>query len=178
LAAVEQQFGGRNQHTQVWKQQRMAEIEATETLSGKQRDHLLRFLHEEAQQHMDDHQKLTHYDLAHNHIYLSQEMGTWQVTGIIDWGEATLGPAEWDVAYLWFWTFTRDCEAMRACLQTLYADNPPPARFARRCMAATLYTSSMSLLWPDFAERGGGPELIEREMTEFFFPPEVFGSPD
>jgi aminoglycoside phosphotransferase (APT) family kinase protein len=182
LAAVEQQFGGRHQHTRAWKNQRIAEIKATETFSVKQRDDLLCFLHEEAEAHIDDQLKLTHYDLAHNHIYLSQATGTWQVMGIIDWGEAMLGPAEWDVAYLWFWTFTRDREAMRECLQTLYAQGAPPGRFARRCMAAILYTSSMSLLWPYFAERaerrGGGTESIAREMTAYFFPPDVFGPPD
>jgi aminoglycoside phosphotransferase (APT) family kinase protein len=178
LAAVEQQFGGRSEHTQVWKNRRIVEIEATETLSVKQRADLLRFLHEEAPQHFDAQPTLTHYDLAHNHIYLSQDTGTWQVTGIIDWGDAMLGPPEWDVAYLWFWTFTRDRAAMRECLQTLYADSPPPDRFARRCMAASLYTPSMSLMWPYFAESRGGTESIEREMTAFFFPPDVFGLPD
>jgi hygromycin-B 7''-O-kinase len=178
LAAVEQQFGGRNEHTQAWKNQRIAEIEATGTLSVKQREDLLRFLHEEAPKYFNDQPKLTHYDLAHNHIYLSEDTGTWQVTGIIDWGEAMIGPPEWDVAYLWFWTFTHDREAMHECLQGFYGDSPPPGRFARRCMAATLYTPSMSLLWPDFADRGGGTEAIEREMTAFFFPLDVFGPPD
>jgi aminoglycoside phosphotransferase (APT) family kinase protein len=178
LAAIEQQFGGRSQHTRAWKKQRTAEIEATGAFSVQQRDDLLRFLHEEAPQLLDGQLKVTHYDLAHNHIYLSQESGTWQVTGIIDWAEAMLGPPEWDVAYLWFWTFTRDREAMRESLRTLYADSPPPERFARRCMAALLYTSSMALLWPYFAERGGAVESIAREMTAFYFPVEVFGSPD
>jgi aminoglycoside phosphotransferase (APT) family kinase protein len=178
LATLEQQFGGRNEHTQAWKNQRIVEIKATETISVKHRDDLLHFLHEEAQKYFDEQQKLTHYDLAHNHIYLSQDKGSWQVTGIIDWGEALLGPPEWDVAYLWFWVFTQDRDAMRECLQTLYADSPPPPRFARRCMAANLYTSSMSLLWPYFAEQQGGTESIERAMTAFFFPPDVFGPPD
>ncbi len=116
--------------------------------------------------------------LAHNHIYLAKDSGDWQVTGIIDWGEAMLGPAEWDIAYLWFWTFSCNQAAMHECLQTLYADHPRPSRFARRCMAATLYTSSMSLLWPHFAKHTYTTESIEREMTAFFFPPDVFGPPD
>jgi hygromycin-B 7''-O-kinase len=178
LAAIEQQFGGRSEHTRAWKKQRLSEIETAESFSVKQRDDLLRFLHEEAPQLGDDRPQLTHYDLAHNHIYLSQDAGAWRVTGIIDWAEAMLGPPEWDIAYLWFWTFTRDREAMRACLQALYADSPAPERFARRCMAAVLFTSSMSLLWPYFAARGSTAESVVREMTAFFFPPELFGPPD
>jgi aminoglycoside phosphotransferase (APT) family kinase protein len=106
LAAIEQQFGGRSEHTRAWKKQRLSEIETAESFSVKQRDDLLRFLHEEAPQLGDDRPQLTHYDLAHNHIYLSQDAGAWRVTGIIDWAEAMLGPPEWDIAYLWFWTFT------------------------------------------------------------------------
>jgi aminoglycoside phosphotransferase (APT) family kinase protein len=180
LAAVERQFGGRNEHTQTWKMQRMAEIEMTERLSLKQRQALLQFLQVEAPQHFDNQPRLTHYDLAHNHIYLLQDMGKWEVTGIIDWAEAMLGPPEWDVVYLWFWTFTRDRDAMRECLQTLYANGLSPKRLARRCMAAVLYTSSMSLLWHYFAESEGSNEgeSIVREMTTFYFPPDVFGHPD
>ena len=178
LAGIEQQFGGRNEHTRAWKNRRITEFETTATLSVKQRDDLLRFLHEEALQHCDHQPQLTHYDLAHNHIYLSRGAGAWRVTGIIDWAEAMLGPPEWDVAYLWFWTFTRDREAMRACLQALYADSPPPGRFARRCLTAVLFTSSMSLLWPYFVGRGGATESIVPEMTAFFFAPDVFGPPD
>ena len=83
---------------------------------------------------------MTHFDLAHNHIYLFLEEGALMISGIIDWGEAVIGPAEWDITYLWFWTFSRDKEAMRACLKRLYPDGRRPERFARRCLAAVLYT--------------------------------------
>jgi aminoglycoside phosphotransferase (APT) family kinase protein len=178
LAAVERQFGDKRKYIDLEKTRRIAEIEATETLSIHQRDSLLHFLQLEAREHLEGPSKLTHFDLAHNHIYLSRETGTWKVAGIIDWAEAMLGPPEWDVVYLWFWTFSRDREAMHECLQTLYADSRPPDRFARRCLAAVLHTPSMSLLWPYFAERGGRSESIEREATAFYFPPDVFGPPD
>lgn len=178
LATVEQKYGGRHKHIQGLLNQRTAEIMSIETLSLQQRDDLLSFLHVEAQEHIDHQQNLTHFDLAHNHIYLSQDVSTWHVTGIIDWGEAMIGPPEWDVAYLWFWTFTCDRDAMQACLQTLYMDRPLPARFARRCMAAVMYTSSMSLLWDQFAKAERGNDLIVRELVKCFFPPDVFGPPD
>ena len=106
LATVERQFGGRHEHIiKHEKARRIAEIEVTEALSVRQRDELLRFLLEEAPAYLDASPKVTHFDLAHNHIYLSRVTKTWQVSGIIDWGEAVLGPPEWDVAYLWHWTF-------------------------------------------------------------------------
>jgi hypothetical protein len=89
-----------------------------------------------------------------------------------------LGPPEWDVTFLWFWTFSRDREAMRACLKALYADSPRPERFARRCLAAILHTHSGPALWAEFAEQAGRPEHIVQAMTEYLFPPEVFGPPD
>jgi Ser/Thr protein kinase RdoA (MazF antagonist) len=178
LASVEQEFGGRNKHIKRLQPRRIAEIEAAKTLSSAQRSKLLHFLQVEAPQYINGSSRLTHFDLAHNHIYLSRATGVLKVSGIIDWGEAMLGPPEWDVAYLWFWTFSRDREAMRQCLQTLYADRPIPDQFARRCLASVLYTSSMSLLWPYFSEQESLYPSIVAEMIEFFFPPDMFGSSD
>lgn len=178
LARLEGRFGGWPEHTQAWMRRGIAEIEASETLTVGQREQLLRFVHEEMPVHLNGQARLTHYDMAWNHIYLAQRAGAWRVTGIIDWGEALLGPPEWDVAYLWFWTFSQDREAMREGLRALYADGPPPEQFARRCMAAVFLTSSMTLLWPEFAERRWASEDIVREMISFYFPAELFGPAD
>jgi hygromycin-B 7''-O-kinase len=178
ITAVEQQFGGRSEHIKEHQARQIAQIEATETLSAQRRDAMIRFLEGEALAHLDGLSKLTHSELAHNHIYLLREMAAWKVAGIIDWADALLGPPEWDVAFLWLWTFTRDREAMRECLRTLYADSRPPERFARRCLAAILHTHSGPGLWAEFAEQDRETDSIEREMTAFFFPPDVFGPPD
>lgn len=178
LLAVEQQFGGRNEHIQAAQARRIAQIEATETLSARRCDEMIHFLKVEARENLDGPPKLAHRELAHNHLYLSRETGAWKVSGFIDWADAMLGPPEWDVSFLWFWTFSRDREAMRDCLRTLYADSGPPARFARRCLAAILHTHSGPGLWAEFVARGVRSGPIEREMTEFLFPPAVFGPPD
>jgi aminoglycoside phosphotransferase (APT) family kinase protein len=178
LAEIEGRFGYKNELIAALGSRRAAEIESAERLSEQQRETLLRFLQGEAREYVEGQSKLTHWDLAHNHVYLSPEDGTMKVSGIIDWGEALLGPPEWDVVYLWFWTFSGDREAMRECLGTLYAAGGRPDRFARRCLAAVLYTSSMRLLWPHFAEEGGKSESIMREMTEYYFPADVFGRMD
>ena len=179
LVEVERQFGGRNERIQELQTRRLVEIEQLETFSPRQREDLVRFVQGEALELLDEGAiNLVHYELAHNHIYLARENDTMKVTGFIDWADAILGPPEWDVAYLWFWTFSQDSEAMRHCLQALYADARPPANFARRCLAAAIYTPSMGLLWEDFAKHGISTASIEDEMTAFFFPPDVFGLPE
>ncbi|WKZ40153.1 MAG: hypothetical protein QY328_17990 [Anaerolineales bacterium] len=46
------------------------------------------------------------------------------------------------------------------------------------CLNTHLYSFSMGELFPEFTEKAGETESIVREMTEFFFPPDVFGPPD
>lgn len=188
LAMVERQSGARNQHIIKRKEaRRSAElIEATETLSVQQRDDLLLFLHEEAPEHLSGPSAITHFDLSHHHVYLWQETETWQVTGIIDWADAVLGPPEWDIVCLWHWTFngvwqetfTPEWEAMQVCLQAIFAGQERPERFARRCLAAHLHTPWMSLLWPRFVAQAGSTHDVVRTLTAYLFAPEVFGPPD
>jgi hygromycin-B 7''-O-kinase len=177
LAAVEQEAGSKEVHIIAYRAEWAAEIERAAALTNRQRDDLLRFLLEEAPQHLDGPPVLAHFDMAHNHIYLSADTGKWRVAGIIDWAEAVLGPPEWDITYLWFWTFTRDREAMRVCLEAYCDGGDRPDAFARRCLAAVFHTSSMRLLWPHFVERYGGTDAGVSEMAAFFFLPELFGPP-
>jgi hypothetical protein len=178
LVEVERQFGGRREYTQLMQAERIAQIEATERLSTRQRDVLLHYLVGEAQEFLDEPAKVTHSDFSHAHIYLARESERVKVAGLIDWAEAMLGPPEWDIAFHWFWTFSQDREAMRACLKTFYPDGQLPDRFAHRCLSTHLYSFSMRELWPSFAERGGESAAIVRELTAFFFSPDVFGPPD
>ncbi|MEM7125548.1 MAG: aminoglycoside 3'-phosphotransferase/choline kinase family protein [Chloroflexota bacterium] len=182
FAAVEQAFGGRSEHIRAYQPRLTELVKRTESLSTQYRDDMIRFLQIEAQEHLEELTHLTHSELAHNHIYLAKEdrgAKSWTVSGFIDWADAMLGPPEWDVTFLWFWTFSRDQEAMRECLQTLYTDGRPPERFARRCLAAILHTHSGPGLWMEFIDQGGGRSIsIERELTDYLFPQELFGPPD
>ena len=100
----------------------------------------------------------------------------------IDWAEAMLVPPEWDLTYHWFWTFAPAQEAMKACLDAYFADTQPPARFARRCFAAILHTYAWVEIWSTlrgkFVQSQPCAGSLVRQMTEFLFPPAVFGSPD
>jgi hygromycin-B 7''-O-kinase len=161
-------------------------IKAAETLSARDRDDLLQFLHEEAPRHLDGSPKVTHSDLSHHHVYVSREAGKWRMSGIIDWAEAALGPPEWDIACLWHWTFngvwhptfSAEWEAMQACLRSYYSEEQPADRLARRCLAAFLYSPWVDLIWPEFLKRERRSKDIVRELTEYMFAPEVFGPSD
>ncbi len=187
LADAERRLDRNRDTIMLEEARRTAEvIEGTETLSVRQRDALLRFLHEEARGFLAGPPKVTHTDLSHHHVYLSRETGTWRVSGIIDWAEAALGPPEWDVVCLWHWTFngvwhatyTQEWEAMQVCLQMLFAGNQPPERFARRCLAAFLHSPWVFLIWPHFLEQADGSKDIVRDLTAYCFAPDVFGPPD
>ena len=178
LAEVERQFGSRREYATLMQADRIAEIEAAERLSTRQRDDLIDFLTGEAQEILDETPVLTHSDFSHAHIYIARQAGLVKVTGLIDWAEAMLGPSEWDITFHWFWTLNEDQEAMRHCLRAFFPDGELPERFARRCLSAHLYSFSMAELWPYFAERFDVSQPVVGAMTRFFFPPDVFGSPD
>ncbi|MEZ4713441.1 MAG: phosphotransferase [Caldilineaceae bacterium] len=178
LACVEQQVGGRHAYAKQMQAERIAQIEATANLSTRQRDALLHYLRGEALAFLDEPAYVTHSDFSHAHVYFARMAGTVKVTGFIDWAEAMLGPPEWDLAFHWFWTFSRDRAAMQECLKGYYPDGRLPERLARRCLSTHLYSFSMEELWPYFAEKVGESDAIVRDMTAFFFDPDVFGSPE
>lgn len=191
LAAAEREVGGGRESIAFERGQRLAEIEAIPTLPEQRRtlyellptkrDDLIRFINVEARDYFDGQSTFSHCDLSHAHFFVSNATGVWTCSGVIDWAEAMLVPPEWDVTFLWFWTFTRDHEAMKACLQSFFANTQPPERFARRCFAATLHSYAWAELWSalrdEFAQQPRSGSL-ERQMTEFLFPPDVFGLPD
>jgi aminoglycoside phosphotransferase (APT) family kinase protein len=178
LAAVEAQFGGRNEEIKEMAAERIVEIEAIDRFSTRHKDELLEFLHGEARDFLDVPPVLTHADLSHAHIYIARENGQPSVSGLIDWAEAMLGPQEWDIAFHWLWTFSQDRDTMRECLNAYYQDMPRPERFARRCFATHLYTFSMREVWDHFTELVDDSESIVRAMVTSLFPPDVFGAPD
>lgn len=175
LAAVEAQFGGRNAIIKQMEAERIAEIEAMDRFSMHHKDELLGFLRGEAYELLDVPPVLTHSDLSHAHIYLTQENRQRIISGWIDWGEAMLGPPEWDIAFHWFWTFSQDRDTMRECLNAYYQDMARPDRLARRCFATHLYTFSMSEVWDYFTEPVDDSKSIVQAMVMSLFPPDVFG---
>lgn len=177
LLSIEQRFGGMREHNQRYRDWHVAAIQSSHSVPVSQREELLRFIDDEAPEHLGKRKVVTHFDLAHIHIYLAGNAGSIAITGIIDWAEATLGPAEWVPTYLWFWTFSGDREAMQECLASYLGAAALPPQFARRCLAAIFYTSSMSLLWSNFLEDGPREGNIVTELTQSLFHYELFGEP-
>lgn len=170
---VEQRLGSRHRQIQRIKARRIEQITAADKLTKKQRDDLLTFVSGEALSYVSRRQNINHYDLAHNHVFLVGQGNGVKVSGIIDWGEAILGPPEWDIVYLWFWTFSGDREAMQECLRMLFGEEGRPDGFARRCLAAVLYTPSMGILWHQFLEEVSRTRPIVEQMIDALFPIEV-----
>jgi aminoglycoside phosphotransferase (APT) family kinase protein len=192
LATVEHVFGGGAESIQFERAQRLAEIAAAPTLPEErrtfydgfptQRDDLIDFMNGEARDYFTVPLKFSHCDLSHAHLFVAKEAGAWRFSGVLDWAEAMLVPPEWDITYHWFWTFTRDQAAMKACLGAYFTDTKPPARLARRCFAAILHTYAWVEIWTalggEFAQGQPRAGALVRQMTEFLFPPAVFGPPD
>ena len=191
LAATEEAVGGGKMSIAYERAQRLSEIEASPSLPddrhklyeslSPERDSLMHFISRESLEYVNASSVFSHCDLSHAHVFVSKATGIWMDSGVIDWAEAMLVPSEWDLTFHWFWTFTRDRDAMKACLKGYFNERRPPERFARRCFAAYLHTYAWVELWEalrdEFAqERRSGS--LERQMTEFLFPVEVFGPPD
>jgi aminoglycoside phosphotransferase (APT) family kinase protein len=176
LASVERRFGGRREFASHWRARLIERIKATDTVSAQSRAAFVEFFESEARKHIDDGKVVTHRELAHNHIYLDRQDGVWCVSGIIDWADAMLGPEEWDVSFIWFWTFTRDHEAMGRFLTTRFGEDGLPDGLARRCLGAILQTYEGPDLWEEFVQRHEGSQSDPvGVMTSLLFPADVFG---
>lgn len=174
LAVVEAQFGGRHESISEQEAARQKEIEASSRFSKQHKQELLNFLHGEGKTFLELPPVLTHADFSHAHIYVLDG----KVSGFIDWGEAMLGPADWDIAFHWLWTFSQDKDTMRECLNAYYQGMPRPEHFARRCFASHFYTFSMEEVWDYFTDTVDDSESIVRAMIKSLFPEDVFGNPD
>ena len=177
LAAAEKQAGGRQALIKEEKAKRLSEIDAMDKLSEKHKAELRRFTEGEGLTFLDVPPVLTHSDFSWAHVFMKRHDNTVKVTGFIDWGEAMLGPPEWDVAFHWLWTFSQDKDSMREFLTAYYADTLPE-RLARRLFAAHYYTFSMEESW-DYIDFDIDDDAdIVRDIIRQLFPPDVFGSPE
>ncbi len=76
-------------------------------------------------------------DLTEDHILLRQDNGKWRISGLIDFGDALVGPREYEWIALWFSGLDRDYE----CLTTFMDSYDPHIKlddhFFTRAMAFT-----------------------------------------
>ncbi len=178
LAQVEAIYHGREHVFKEMEAERIQEIKLMDSLSTRHKDELFKFIADESQTFLDVSPVLTHADLSHAHIYLTQEKNQTSVAGWIDWGEAMLGPAEWDITFHWFWTFSQNHDTMRECLKAYYQHFSRPDQFARRCFVTHFYTFSMREVWDYFTQTVAESESIVRALITTLYPPKIFGAPD
>ncbi|MEO2003118.1 MAG: aminoglycoside phosphotransferase family protein [Candidatus Poribacteria bacterium] len=152
-------------------------IEATAELDTARAEEFTAFIRDEGAAILVETTCLVHCELTNNHIYLRHDSGTWRLSGLIDFADAMVSAPEFDIAWLWPWTFSRDGEAMRVCLAALYDGAKRPEGLARRCLAATLCSYSAEGLWDEYVLHcDGRVQPSVADMTEWLFPADVFGS--
>jgi hygromycin-B 7''-O-kinase len=149
-------------------------IEATEGLSAAEADEFTAFIRDEGAALLAETTCIVHCELTNNHIYLRQDRDRWRLSGLIDFADAMVSAPEFDIAWLWPWTFSRDAEAMRVCLDALYDGRDRPDDLARRSLAATLCSYSAEGLWDEYIPQRPGAASVA-DMTEWLFPAATFG---
>ncbi len=150
-------------------------IEATPGISVATADAFTSFIRDEGGALLGDTTGVAHCELTSNHIYVRQDGGRWRLSGLIDFADAMVSAPEFDVAWLWPWTFSRDHDLMCACLGGLYDGRPYPNDLARRCLAATLTSYTAEELWDEYvAARPSASALSPTDMAEWLFPASAF----
>jgi hygromycin-B 7''-O-kinase len=152
------------------------QIEATPGLPAAVIDEFTELIRGEGAAILAETTCVVHCELTDNHVYVRQEEGRWRLSGLIDFADAMVSAPEFDVAWLWPWTFSRDHEAMCVCLDALYEGRSRPVDLGRRCLAATLCSYSAEGLWQEYiAARPNAAVRSVGDMTEWLFPAAVFG---
>ena len=77
---------------------------------------------------------LVNRDLTEDHLILAETGGRWQITGLIDFADAIIGPRDFDWHDLWFHLWDRDAGAMKAFLGAYDPHLRIDREFRRRCM--------------------------------------------
>jgi hygromycin-B 7''-O-kinase len=176
LQAVEHRWGDRRAYAAAWREHMVRKIKMTITLPEHERNEFVRFLELEGRTLVEEGTTVTHRELAHNHVYLGLRDGRWSVTGVIDWADGMIGPAEWDTSFVWLWVFSRDRGAMEAFLETRYGPAGPPPLLGRRCLGVVLQTYEGPDLWEEIAgQLTGADEDPVHEFAAMLFTEGVFG---
>jgi hygromycin-B 7''-O-kinase len=105
-------------------------------------------------------------DVTQDHVLVERQAGIWRVSGLIDFGDALIGPAEYEWIALWFGALDREAESMRAFLDAYDPGIRSDEGFVRRAMAFTLLHefSAGTVRW--VLERLGDPPVRCLEQLE------------
>ena len=114
------------------------ELGERKLLSDRVLDDLAAFLEEAARKAVDDHAVLVHGDLTEDHVLLSKRDGGWEITGLLDLGDAHACPKEYEWPALWLGALGRDAAALRAFFESYDPTALEREDFLQRAFAWTL----------------------------------------
>ena len=135
------------------------ELANKELLPGQVLDELTPFLEAAAAQVADDDAVLVHGDLTEDHVLLQKRDGGWEITGLLDLGDAHACPKEYEWPALWLGTLGRDPAALRAFFHTYSPAALEEAGFLERAFAWTLLHDFGTGMVEDVLKGYDGPRI-------------------
>ena len=110
--------------------------------------------------------RLIHADISADHVFVVRRHGAWQVTGLIDFGDAMVGEPEYDLVAPGLDIVRGDAEVLRVLLDSAGYAPAPETDASRRLLAYTLLHRFVDLAdvpwWQNSGEPGSLEELAER----------------
>jgi hygromycin-B 7''-O-kinase len=113
-----------------------------------------------------EHLVLLNGDVTEDHVLVERQDGTWRVSGLIDFGDALIGPAEYEWIALWFGALDCEAQSMRAFLASYDPDIRIDEGFVRRAMALTMLHEFSAGIVRWVLERLGDPPVRCLEELE------------
>ena len=116
---------------------------------------------------------LLHADITEDHVLLKKCRNKWRLPGLIDFGDARMGPIEYEWPALWFGACARKPELFRAFLAGYGKSRPPNWRI--RAMSATLLHTFVSRDITKLAmtTKRGLSRLEPMELLNLLWPPQT-----
>jgi hygromycin-B 7''-O-kinase len=112
--------------------------------------------------------RLLHADITEDHVLLSEREGRWEITGLIDCGDAVMGDPEYEWVAVGLGAFDGDTTAMRVFLEA-YGWERWDEGFRRRMLACTLL-HRFSDMRPHLERLGGADRVRTLRELEALWP--------
>ena len=105
-------------------------------------------------------------DLTEDHILLQQNGGKWRISGLIDFGDALVGPREYEWVALWFGALDSDYGCLAAFMKSYDPSIKLDDAFFHRMMAFTfVHEFGMDIIaW--ILERMGSPQITSLQELQ------------
>ena len=147
------------------------QLPGLDMLPGPLRREITAFLKTEAPAYIDAGPVLVHADIGPGHIYLSRTGNRWRVSGLIDFADAMLAPAEFEWTDGLLYLFPDEAALRWAVLNGYYANRARPVNLERRCLANLMYSYAGARWIEEWHQRAGHPALHTlQDLQDLLFP--------